>query len=149
MAKKTATFVGGYYSPHLFDKWDATVEYEQLSNVPDEYGNSYTAKKRVPIGTPLTNTEYWRKDGNYNAQMEKAQRDISNLNANKVNKTDYDTKTAKIQNDIDTLNRTKANKDEVTNVLTSSLYSLTTSNCSYLLSSNSLYLFLISSRFLS
>ena len=52
-------YVGARYVPKLMGLWSATTAYEALSVVDDGLGTSYTSKKPVPAGTPLTNTEYW------------------------------------------------------------------------------------------
>lgn len=68
-----------YYIPTFGGDWSATVQYPPLTVVSAPAGiegvtegDSYTALKYVPIGTSLTNTEYWAKTGNYNAQVEEA-----------------------------------------------------------------------------
>lgn len=68
--------LGYYYVPNFAGEWSATVQYPPLTVVSApagiegvHEGDSYTALKYVPVGTPLTNTEYWALTGNYNAQI--------------------------------------------------------------------------------
>lgn len=66
---KRNVYVGHRYVPKIFGEWDNKNEYEGLSIVTHE-GNSYTSKKRVPVGIDILNEEYWVVTGNYNAQVE-------------------------------------------------------------------------------
>lgn len=44
--------------------WDVKRQYDRLCLVHDGYFASYLSRKRVPSGTPLTNTEYWQPIAN-------------------------------------------------------------------------------------
>ena len=68
-------YVGHRYVPKIMGEHDKTKSYEGLSIVTHE-GNSYTSKKRVPIGVDISNTEYWVVTGNYNAQIEYYRDDV-------------------------------------------------------------------------
>lgn len=52
-------YIGARYVPKYYGIHNMEVSYEPLSIVNDSVGNSYTSKKFVPIGTALSNTEYW------------------------------------------------------------------------------------------
>lgn len=64
-------YIGNRYVPVFANpvEWDNLREYEPLTIVTYQ-GTSYTSKKRVPVGTALSNTDYWVVTGNYNAQVE-------------------------------------------------------------------------------
>ena len=53
------TYVGARYVPRFTGTYNATQIYEALDVVDNGLGTSYIAKKIVPAGTPLTDTEYW------------------------------------------------------------------------------------------
>lgn len=74
------TYVGNRYVPKIIGEWTSSISYEGLSIVTNE-GNSYTSKKNVPIGIPLTNEEYWVVTGNYNAQIENYRNDVKDVKA--------------------------------------------------------------------
>lgn len=78
MSHEKNIYVGNRYVPELMGLWDKSKEYEGLSIVQWE-GNSFTSKKRVPIGIELSNEVYWVSTGNYNAQIENYRREIVNL----------------------------------------------------------------------
>lgn len=71
----TRQYVGARYVPIVMGEWNNTVAYEALSIVT-YLGNSYTSKKPVPVGTEITNTEYWVLTGNYNAQVEEYRQEV-------------------------------------------------------------------------
>lgn len=52
-------YVGARYVPRFTGLYDATQVYDALDVVDNGSGTSYIAKKTVPAGTPLTNTDYW------------------------------------------------------------------------------------------
>lgn len=50
--------------------WDAETSYEYLTLVASaDFGQGYVAKKDVPSGTPLTDTDYWIPVASFNAQV--------------------------------------------------------------------------------
>lgn len=52
-------YIGARYVPRFLGTYDATTIYDALDVVDNGAGTSYIAKKTVPAGTALTNTEYW------------------------------------------------------------------------------------------
>lgn len=69
--------------------WDAGTSYEYLTLVASsDFGQAYIAKKDVPSGTPLTNTEYWIPAASYNAQLTEIQRQISALSSSVTEETE-------------------------------------------------------------
>ena len=76
----TRQYVGARYVPKFAEPivWDIATGYEALTIVT--YNNtSYTSKKPVPAGTPITNSEYWVATGNYNAQVEQYRQEVERL----------------------------------------------------------------------
>ena len=66
----TQQYIGARYVPVFAEpiEWDINKPYESLTIVTYQ-GNSYTSKCAVPGGTDITNTRYWAKTGDYNAQV--------------------------------------------------------------------------------
>lgn len=66
----TQQYIGARYVPVFAEpiEWDINKPYESLTIVTCQ-GNSYTSKCAVPGGTEITNTRYWAKTGDYNAQV--------------------------------------------------------------------------------
>lgn len=66
----TQQYIGARYVPVFAEpiEWDINKPYESLTIVTYQ-GNSYTSKCAVPGGTEITNTRYWAKTGDYNAQV--------------------------------------------------------------------------------
>lgn len=64
-------YVGMRYVPIFADpvEWDDTRAYESLTIVTYQ-GASYTSRRPVPAGIPITDGRYWVLTGNYNAQIE-------------------------------------------------------------------------------
>lgn len=52
-------YIGARYVPRFMGTYDPTAAYEALDVVDNGTGTSYIARKIVPPGTSLTNTEYW------------------------------------------------------------------------------------------
>ena len=63
-------------------------------------GDSYTSKKKVPIGIELNNVDYWALSGQYNTQIAEAYRRIAQI---EVESTNLRSEIAKIKADIVTL----------------------------------------------
>lgn len=61
-------YIGARYAPKFIGAWDKTREYAALSVV---YANeqSYVSRKTVPANTEITNTEFWIKSADWNAQV--------------------------------------------------------------------------------
>ena len=51
-------------------EWDSTILYDESTIVLAPDGNSYISLKNVPAGISYTNTEYWERISNFNAQLE-------------------------------------------------------------------------------
>lgn len=68
------TYVGARYVPIFGRKdessieWDDSTPYEPLTIVT-WHGNSYTSRRHVPSGIPITDSSYWAMTGAYNAQI--------------------------------------------------------------------------------
>lgn len=71
-------YVGARYVPKLVGEWDKSISYENLSIVTYK-GNSFTSRQPVPAGVEISNTIYWVNTGNYNAQFEEVNKNISIL----------------------------------------------------------------------
>ena len=71
-------YVGHRYVPLFLGQWTRTKEYEGLSIVSYK-GDSYTSRKRVPVGVDITNEEYWAVTGNYNAQIEEYRKETLHI----------------------------------------------------------------------
>ena len=55
-----ARYVGKRIVPKHCGYWDNAKEYEMESVVYDRAsGNSYISRKTVPVGTDISQTEYW------------------------------------------------------------------------------------------
>lgn len=52
-------YIGARYVPRFTGLFDPTQQYEALDVADNGTGTSYIAKKTVPAGTPLTDTDYW------------------------------------------------------------------------------------------
>ena len=61
-------YIGARYAPKFAGAWDKASEYAALSVV---YTNdqSYVSRKTVPANTEITNTEFWIKSADWNAQV--------------------------------------------------------------------------------
>ena len=70
-------YIGARYVPLFDGAWDATKNYEPLTVVDDGNGNSYTSKKDVPAGTPLTDRTYWKMTASFSGAIEQLRRDVN------------------------------------------------------------------------
>lgn len=62
--------------------WNESTSYEYLTLVASaDFGASYISKRDVPAGTPLTDTDYWIKTGEFNAQIANIEGMIEDINA--------------------------------------------------------------------
>lgn len=52
-------YIGARYVPRFLGAYDPTTIYEALDVVDNGAGTSYIARKTVPAGTSLINTDYW------------------------------------------------------------------------------------------
>ena len=55
----TRQYIGARYVPRFLGTYSPTSIYDALDVVDDGMGTSYIARKTVPAGTALTDTEYW------------------------------------------------------------------------------------------
>ena len=53
------TYIGARYVPKFVGTYDPTQQYDALEVVDNGSGTTYIARKTVPAGTPLNNTDYW------------------------------------------------------------------------------------------
>ena len=82
----TRQYIGARYVPTFADpiEWDINRSYESLMIVT-YLNNSYTSKKSVPVGTPITDRDYWVVTGNFNAQLESYINQLNNEIENRKN----------------------------------------------------------------
>lgn len=81
-------YIGNRYVPIFANpvEWDNLREYEPLTIVTYN-GTAYTSRQFVPVGTALSNTDYWVVTGNYNAQVEQYRQEVASL-SDEVNNLD-------------------------------------------------------------
>ena len=74
-------YIGARYAPKFMGAWDKTSEYAALSVV---YTNeqSYVSRKTVPANTEITNTEFWIKSADWNAQVTQYNKNVEQYNQN-------------------------------------------------------------------
>ena len=90
-------------------EWDNLREYEPLTIVTYQ-GTSYTSRKTVPVGTALSNTEYWVFTGNYNAQVEEYRAEVAQV------ASDLTTLSGTVSSNTSAINTLKSDKvDKVSN----------------------------------
>lgn len=73
----TNQYIGSRYVPVFADpaEWNNTRTYEPLTIVMHN-GNSYTSAQYVPKGIDISNEEFWKLTGNYNAQVEQYRKEL-------------------------------------------------------------------------
>lgn len=73
----TTQYIGPRIIPHLWDPilWDASTQYDALAVVQYE-GAGYIARYVPPQGTLPTNTEYWVRWADFNAQLAQLQQTV-------------------------------------------------------------------------
>lgn len=109
----TTQYIGPKIIPHLWDPilWDSTIQYDALA-VVQYNGAGYISRFIPPIGTNPSDTEYWVKWSDFNAQLAQVQQQVQSL-ANsiddKVSETDF-------QNAVDDINAAIAEKADITSV---------------------------------
>ena len=74
-------YIGARYVPRFQGLYDATTIYEGLDVVDNGLGTSYIARKPVPAGTPLTDTDYWAIYGASSGAIINLQNQIDALDA--------------------------------------------------------------------
>lgn len=74
-------YIGARYAPKFMGAWDKSSEYAALSVV---YTNdqSYVSRKTVPANTEITNTEFWIKSADWNAQVTQYNKNVEQYQAN-------------------------------------------------------------------
>lgn len=74
----TTQYIGPRIIPHLWDPilWDATTQYDALAVVQYE-GVPYVSRYVPPMGTLPTNTEYWVRWADFNAQLAQVQQQVA------------------------------------------------------------------------
>lgn len=74
-------YIGARYAPKFMGAWDKASEYAALSVV---YTNeqSYVSRKTVPANTEITNTEFWIKSADWNAQVAQYNQNVEQYHAN-------------------------------------------------------------------
>lgn len=74
-------YIGLRYAPKFMGAWDIESEYAALSVV---YTNeqSYVSRKTVPANTEITNTEFWIKSADWNAQVAQYNENVEQYNQN-------------------------------------------------------------------
>lgn len=74
-------YIGARYAPQFMGAWDKASEYAALSVV---YTNeqSYVSRKTVPANTEITNTEFWLKSADWNAQVAQYNQNVERYQAN-------------------------------------------------------------------
>lgn len=106
-------YVGARYVPRFIDGgWDATQAYEALDVVDNGQGTSYIAKKPVPVGTPLSNREYWFVYGASSGAIINLQQqidaiidgDVPGSLQNQINNMNDGDISGSLQNQIDDIN---------------------------------------------
>lgn len=98
---KYNTYVGPRIVPLIFknpvdgsSEWIQNYQYEPLTIVTYQ-GDSYTSRQYVPIGMPITNTNYWVQTGSFNGQIASLQNQVN------TNTTDINTLNTSFQNLIE------------------------------------------------
>lgn len=73
-------YIGARYAPKFMGAWDKSSEYAALSVV---YANeqSYVSRKTVPANTEITNTEFWIKSADWNAQVTQYNQNVERYEA--------------------------------------------------------------------
>lgn len=73
-------YIGARYVPRFIGTYDVTQTYEALDVVDNGSGTSYIARKTVPAGTALTDTEYWFLYGSSSGAIVNLQQQIDAIN---------------------------------------------------------------------
>ena len=97
-------YVGARYVPRFLGLYDNTQQYDALDVVDNGLGTSYIAKKTVPPGTALTNTDYWFVYGASSGAIINLQNQIGDLSS--LDTTDKD-------NLVEAINETVAEIDDL------------------------------------
>lgn len=120
-------YIGARYAPQFMGAWDKASEYAALSVV---YTNdqSYVSRKTVPANTEITNTEFWIKSADWNAQVTQYNQNVERYQANveRYNQN-VETYNANVDNFFDATIHAYNTKEEMVNDTTIQLnYTLIT-----------------------
>lgn len=70
------TYIGARYAPEFMGAWNKANEYAALSVVYHD-NQSYVSRKTVPAETDITNTEYWIRSSDWNAQVDEYRNQVN------------------------------------------------------------------------
>ena len=73
-------YIGARYVPRFMGTYNASQLYEVLDVVDNGLGTSYILKKPAPVGTPVTNTNYWAIYGATSGAIINLQNQIDAIN---------------------------------------------------------------------
>lgn len=108
-------YIGARYAPRFMGAWDKASEYAALCVV---YTNdqSYISRKTVPANTEITNTEFWIKSADWNAQVTQYNKNVEQYQAN-VERYNQDVKTynTNVDNFFDATIHAYNTKEEMVN----------------------------------
>ena len=108
-------YIGARYAPMFMGAWDKTSEYAALSVV---YTNeqSYVSRKTVPANTEITNTEFWIKSADWNAQVTQYNQNVERYQANvEQYNQNVETYNANVDNFFDATIHAYNTKEEMVN----------------------------------
>ena len=69
-------YIGARYVPRFLGTYDPTQIYDALDVVDNGSGTSYIARKTVPAGTPLTDSDHWFVYGSASGAIVQLQNDM-------------------------------------------------------------------------
>ena len=72
-------YIGARYVPRFLGTFDASHEYEVLDVVDNGLGTTYILKKPAPVGTPVTDSDYWALYGASSGAIINLQNQIGSL----------------------------------------------------------------------
>lgn len=108
-------YIGARYAPKFMGAWDKNSEYAALSVV---YTNeqSYVSRKTVPANTEITNTEFWIKSADWNAQVTQYNQNVEQYQANvEQYNQNVETYNANVDNFFDATIHAYNTKEEMVN----------------------------------
>ena len=108
-------YIGARYAPQFMGAWDKASEYAALSVV---YTNdqSYVSRKTVPANTEITNTEFWIKSADWNAQVTQYNQNVEQYQANvEQYNQNVETYSANVDNFFDATIHAYNTKEEMVN----------------------------------
>lgn len=90
-------YIGARYVPLFAEPldWDIEREYEPMTIVLHQ-GNSFTSRQFVPKGIDISNSSFWAKTGNYNAQIEQYRKEVQAL-SEKMNELEPEIRNTKLK----------------------------------------------------